>query len=228
MLLQKLLHNAKDILFPVYCLACNTEGSFVCEKCFQTLDCSGVFYCPICHATSDNGQVCITCDAALDRHVAVTKYEEGKLIGKILHTFKYEYAEDVLVVIRDMTEQFLTDYTFDIDSIIPIPLHKRRYVERGFNQAEKIACLVSQRIGKPLHNVLVRTRHTKKQAQLNRAERLNNLHNAFDMKTGEDIKNKRILLVDDVLTTGSTMEECARVLKQYGVTEVVGFTIARG
>ncbi|MFA6427616.1 MAG: ComF family protein [Candidatus Magasanikbacteria bacterium] len=231
-LIQKYLTTVKDIVFPMYCLGCNVEGSFVCEQCFKTLDLSGVFCCPVCHAKQPDGVCCEACrpQSSLDLHIAITPYQEHSLKGNIIHTLKYSYAQDILGTCEKIFLHFLSRYKLEADFLIPIPLHKRRYAERGFNQAELLAQIISNIMHIPLLKPLKRSRHTKQQAKLNRGGRLTNLANAFEIEeTQKDmIKNKTIIIVDDVFTTGSTMQECAKVLKENNATQTIGFTIARG
>ena len=228
--LESFLIRIKDYIFPVFCLGCKKEGDWLCENCFIKLNLTGVFACPVCHLSTDRGIVCQNCleKSVLNSHIAITKYEENGLVGKVIQTLKYSWAEDVLIVIEQMIERFVDNYPelfINIDFVVPVPLHKKRYVERGFNQAELIVRLVAKKINKPFKNVVERTRYTKQQAKLNRADRLENLQEAFS--SIEKLLGN-ILLVDDVFTTGSTMQECAKALKNAGVDKVVGFSIARG
>lgn len=230
--IDRIIILLKDIFFPAYCLGCDKEGEFVCADCYKTLSHRGVFCCPVCHQENLDGSCCDWCKdkTVVDKHVAVLLYREENLIGKIMHSFKYQYTEDISSVFESLIKDFFGHYNIEIDYIVPVPLHKRRYVERGFNQAEKIAEIVSKELNKPLQNILRRKRHTKQQAKLSRNDRLENLKGAFELdnKANVDLKNKVVLLVDDVFTTGSTMGECALVLKNSGVREVVGFSVARG
>ncbi|OIO19647.1 MAG: hypothetical protein COY69_01325 [Candidatus Magasanikbacteria bacterium CG_4_10_14_0_8_um_filter_32_14] len=225
-----LINYFKDIFFPVSCLNCNKEGSFVCEECLQTLDLSGVFCCPTCHKETKNGEYCNNCETTfIARHIAVTKYDEKTLIGEIIHSFKYQYVEELQIAITKMLEFFLSHYELkDIDVITFVPLHHRRYVERGFNQAEKIALVIGKILDKPTENLLKRVRYTEPQAKFKRQERLTNLQDAFAFDNKNVFVGKNILLVDDVFTTGSTIQECAKVLKNSGVEKVIGFSLARG
>jgi ComF family protein len=116
----------------------------------------------------------------------------------------------------------------DIDAIVPVPLHPRRHAERGFNQAELIAHIAADFIGKPVATTLRRTRYTENQAKLPKEEREKNIAGAFARHRGADAAGKRVLLVDDVYTTGATMQECARVLKAAGAISVSGFAVAHG
>lgn len=231
--LKKIWEKIKDYVFPVHCLGCEEEGIWLCSNCKKKIDITGCFYCPICHKQSDLGKCCEECkqESSLDSHIAISKYDENNLIGKVIQTLKYSYAEDVSKAIEDIIKDFLnTNYNIfsNIDLIVPVPLHKKRYVQRGFNQSDIIANLVFKNLDKKKENILERIRHTGQQAKLKREERLKNLSGAFKLKNNIDLKNKNILLVDDVFTTGSTLQECAKVLKDSGVSRVVGFSVARG
>jgi ComF family protein len=113
------------------------------------------------------------------------------------------------------------------DIIVPVPLHPTRQRERGFNQAGLLAELLSTRISIPCKRVLKRIRYTTTQTALDRAERMENLHNAFRLRKNADVRGLHVLLIDDVLTTGSTLSECARVLKRGGAISVHAATAAR-
>ena len=113
------------------------------------------------------------------------------------------------------------------DIIVPVPLHPTRQRERGFNQASLLAELLTAQISIPCKPVLKRIRYTTTQTALDRAERMENLHNAFRLRKNADVRGLHVLLIDDVLTTGSTLSECARVLKRAGAISVHAATAAR-
>ena len=113
------------------------------------------------------------------------------------------------------------------DVIVPVPLHPARERERGFNQAAVLAELLSRQVATPLRPVLERIRYTTTQTAFDRAERMENLHDAFRLRKKADVRELRVLLIDDVLTTGSTLSECARVLKGAGALSVHAATVAR-
>lgn len=220
----------KDTIFPAYCLGCNVEGKFVCSTCYKTLDISGVFCCPVCHLDNKTGAPCNECaqKISIDRHIAITAYHEDGLIGNMMHAFKYQYTQDIISVFEAIIKDFLNSHPLNVDIIIPVPLHKRRYVERGFNQAEILAQRVAIQLAIPMSNNVRRARYTRQQAKLNREERLKNLDSAFVVDDAEKLVGKHILIVDDVFTTGSTLNECAKALREVGVGEITSFSIARG
>jgi ComF family protein len=115
----------------------------------------------------------------------------------------------------------------EFDIIVPVPLHPTRLRERGFNQARLLAELLSARISIRCKRVLKRIRYTTTQTALDRAERIENLHNAFRLRKNADVRGLQVLLIDDVVTTGSTLSECARVLKRAGAISVYAATAAR-
>ena len=112
--------------------------------------------------------------------------------------------------------------------LIPVPLAKRREKERGFNQAELLATSLSEITSLPILKALIRTRNTKAQSTLVHEVRAQNMAKAFALAPEVDVKGLGIILVDDVYTTGATLEECARTLIQAGATEVWGLVVARG
>lgn len=224
-----------DFVFPVFCLGCNKEGEWLCGGCLDDfLKQSFVQACPVCHLNNNSGLLCLTCkpNSYLDKHFAAIEYGEDKLSGKIIHTFKYEYIESVFFVLEKVIEKYLsenTDKFSNIDFVVPVPLHPRRSAERGFNQAELIANKVAFCLKKEMRkDLIVRKKYTSNQAHLGREDRMKNISGAFGLSSDLNIKDKNILLVDDVFTTGSTMQECAKVLKDTEVSCVIGFTIVRG
>jgi ComF family protein len=120
--------------------------------------------------------------------------------------------------------------TNEIDFIVPVPLHRLRLKEREFNQSEILASRLAKYFNIPLiKNSLIRTRPTPPQANLSKEERLKNVNGAFKLRENELLKGKNILLIDDVFTTGSTVDQCAKVLKKEGKAREVGvFTLAKG
>ena len=232
-LLKKLLGNTKDYLFPLFCLGCDLEGVWLCEDCIKKISLNGVWCCPVCHRDGRVGFCCEQCDkkSALERHVAATTYKESSLAGRLISAYKYEYAEDVKSALSRLVRVFLLEYKdhfLDFDMVIPVPLHKRRFAERGYNQAKIISGILADELCLGSENLLKRNRATKQQVKLSRAERLVNVKDAFEIRKEVDLSGKKILLVDDVYTTGSTMNECAKTLRGSGALNVVGFSLARG
>lgn len=149
---------------------------------------------------------------------------------KLIHEFKYTRQIYLRYPVADWLIETLDDPRLDgrrFDRVIPVPLHPTRKRERGFNQAELLAELLARRAGLTMQAALERIRYTTTQTAFDRAERMENLHNAFRLRKKADVRGLRVLLIDDVMTTGSTLSECARVLKAGGAISVHAATAAR-
>jgi ComF family protein len=228
-----------NLLYPPHCALClaDTEaGIHLCESCRNSATRIEAPFCYVCsepHAGKIEGR--FTCGRCQERkfhfECTVTRYLHRGPVRECVHRFKYNrhfylrrelgrWLADTLTDSR-MTEQ-------RIDAIVPVPLHSTRKRERGFNQAAVLAELLGQKAGKPVLHALQRIRYTSTQTQFDRDTRMENLRNAFRMRQNVPVRKLHLLLVDDVLTTGSTVDECARVLKQAGAASVRVATVARG
>ncbi len=154
---------------------------------------------------------------------------EGAL-REAIHGFKYQNEFDRLRSLQagliNAYERFAREAQWEV--LIPVPLHPLRQRERGFNQAEELARGLSRSVGLPVVKGLNRSRETPRQALLSRAARLRNLRDAFECLKPEAFHEKRVLLIDDVFTTGATANACARVLRKAGALQVGVLTVARG
>jgi len=220
-----------QMLFPAYCLGCGQEGGVLCIKCGQDLSWQKIELCPVCRAESLSGKICLKCvDVSLAGALAGSVYEETGLIGKLIKNFKYEYSteagRELCKLVSDQVRG-MKDFFINFDMLVPVPLHSRRWAERGFNQAEILAMTIAKESGVQISACcLRRIKNTPRQAGLSRTDRVNNLKDAFLCQ--ENVSGRKILLVDDVLTTGTTLIECARILRASGAKEVWGYTVARG
>src|SRR5215470_258787 len=161
---------------------------------------------------------------------AVAAYRGRGIVRDVIHEFKYNRQIHLRHLVARwlraaLDDERLRDRQFDV--IVPVPLHPARHRERGFNQASLLAELLSAHTSIPCKPLLKRIRYTTTQTALDRSERMENLHNAFRLRQNVDVRGLRMLLIDDVLTTGSTLSECARVLKRAGALSVHAATAAR-
>ena len=201
----------------------------LCRKCQKQIITVQAPICPECSKLSENGQYCQRCQKgkALKGIIVATYYEEGP-IKEMIHNFKYNHALELKKVLSDLLIQAVSQKTFDF--ITFTPLHKRRLAERGFNQAEILAEKIAKKLKIPCEPLLIKTKSTKRQVGLTGQKRRENLEKVFKVKSYkvESLKGKKILVVDDITTTGTTLDECAKVLKSAGAKEVWGLVVARG
>jgi competence protein ComFC len=205
-----------DVLFPQLCVQCETMGSFLCKRCLSKI-------------TYYDGPIEIKIpDLALDEVWSLAEYKEP--IASAVTTLKYQSIKGVGEMLGAMLAK---RFSFSTSTVITaVPLHKKRKAERGFNQAEVIAKELAKQKQLPYIELLKRKRATTSQVVAGTREaRLSQLSGAFECNQNIDfsfIKNNEIILIDDVLTTGATLNECAQVLKAVNATKVVGLTVAHG
>ncbi|MFH1711646.1 MAG: phosphoribosyltransferase family protein [Patescibacteria group bacterium] len=147
----------------------------------------------------------------------------------MIHYLKYNGVTESAPILADLLIDQLIDEDIPDDIIITVvPLHSKKYLERGFNQSEMLAKIVAKKLGLSYQCVLSRIRETESQVKLKGDKRRENLVDAFASVPRISIENKTIMIIDDVSTTGTTLEECARVLRASGARRVYGLVVARG
>ena len=233
-----LLEAAVSLLYPPVCTICGRTvraGEYLCNDCeAKTIR----IVPPFCEKCSESFEGSIsepfTCANCAHRTMhfdaAVAAYRGRGVVRQIIHEFKYGRQIHLQHLVARWLRAALDDERLrgrKFDVIVPVPLHASRQRERGFNQAKLIAQSLSADTSIPARPLLERVRYTTTQTALDRAERMENLHNAFRLRKKADVRALRVLLVDDVLTTGSTLSECARVLKRAGALSVHAATAAR-
>lgn len=175
---------------------------------------------------------CANCgDRELFFEFATAAYRSRGIVRDLIHRFKYDRHMHLGPLLARMLSEGFRDPRLaaePVDAIVPVPLHPARLRQREFNQSAILAALAGHRIGLPVLDCLQRRRYTASQTHFHREERFRNLKGVFTCKRGTTVEGKRVALVDDVLTTGSTADGCARVLRQAGASAVVVITIARG
>lgn len=220
-----------DFFYPKRCVGCDASGTFLCERCLEKLRLHRVQGCPICRTPRRRGMLCDACRGltALDRLFVLAPYEKGRLLPQVIQSMKYRHTQELAVRLgRWMGENVSSDFLSGADLLVPVPLHPQRQKERGYNQAELLAKGVSERFPLPVSGMVIRTRPTSPQAQLSRTDRLKNVVDAFQVKSNTALLNKKIVLIDDVCSTGSTLQACACAIKKAGAAEVWAVVLARG
>ena len=241
LLFRSLLIGLKDLIYPNYCLACKNKigqkirEDFICESCQQKIQINKPPFCFYCGRTLDeNNREKNTCSECLgvkfdyDRAFSPCKY--NGTIKKMIHEFKYSGRDYLGKNLGKIMNNFIKEYNlpvFLMDFIIPIPLHNTRLRQREFNQAQILSEHIAREFNKKmLPKVLIRTKATKTQTELSHKERALNIENSFSITNPQLIKDKNLLLIDDVLTTGSTLNEAAKSLKAAGAKMVLVMTLA--
>ncbi len=225
--MQPFLETLADLFYPQWCVACDQRASDVlCRTCFEALPLVGRPACGRCGLpTAFEAPVCEACknvDFAFDTARAALRYEGA---GKALvHALKYRAYTPIVerVAAPLISEAVRGEGGFD--AVVPVPLHRSRLRKRGFNQAGLLARGVAGRIGAPLSDTLQAVRGTRDQVELSAAERRTNVADAFSAK---DRTRGKVLLVDDVFTTGATTSACAAALLKAGAAETHAVTLCR-
>lgn len=229
MAVNRIKSNLLDLVFPHLCIGCNKEGRILCQDCRNKLTINPQKICPICKM-ADEVRNCV--GSPLDNLWALSHYQDY-LVAESVQKLKYEYLTDF---IQDYWKAYLKKFwqlnknVINNDHLlISVPLHKKRFLERGFNQSELIAGELAAISGLPIEkDLLKRTIYNEPQVGLNGSRRLENIKGIFSVnyKALSRSWNKEIILIDDVYTTGSTMSECAKILKSAGFKRINGLVLA--
>lgn len=220
--------NVLDLLFPKFCLGCGKWGSYVCSSCFLNIHQIPYLKCPVCNRASVDGCTHLRCKKrfGIDRLISFFPYTG--IVQKAIKTIKYRYAYNVA---GDLLRFASLPELPKKSVFVPIPLHPSRSRLRGFNQAEIIARVLSKRVDIPVRtDILKRIRKTVPQVDMkNREDRLSNMKGVFVVNKGilPSVQQNTLILVDDVYTTGATMQSACEALKRAGVKTVWGLTIAQ-
>ena len=232
-----------DLLFPRRCLGCaellsDYSAAQLCRPCWKQLEFKGDFACAFCSAPVVLGKTCPFCrrdGRQLDRLLVAADYNEP-LVEKSLKAFKYKFVrslgEDIahwLCSYLEKNNLLVRVFAEDIPLLVPVPLHRRRLNWRGCNQSALLAESIAKYFNWPLQtDLLKRSRNQPPQAEIkNRLERVQRMQGMFSCTSSAAVTNKTVLLLDDVSTTGSTLEDCARALKGAGAKAVVALVLAR-
>ena len=216
-----------DFFLPRFCISCKNKLSLneviVCENCYNRVEVT-----PIKRIEAEYKRKFAQEKVISDFHSAFI-FHEGQEIQALIHSLKYDKNYKVGNFLGKVTSELLLDKiaSWNCDIIIPIPLHSLRKADRGFNQAREIAKGISKNINIPMKaNILKRVRFTKTQTKLNLKERKENIEGAFKLNNFKDIKGKNIILIDDVITTGATITECAKILLIGGANKIYALSVA--
>lgn len=225
-------------LFPAHCISCQKQGAYLCKSCKKKLI-PHPEICPLCHRFSANYETCLDCKSDKHRYLEwiIIPFSYSNEIKKLILKLKYGHKKDVI--------DFLTDrliLTIQINKKLPtflipnssflisyVPSHRyRKYFTKWYNQSELLAKNLAKKLWLPCSQLVQKTKYTKSQAGLDRKARLKNLKNAFSLKKTNLTGNETVILIDDVTTTWSTLNQIAKTIKNsYPKVKIWGLVIAR-
>jgi ComF family protein len=241
---MKFLSQLIDIIYPPRCHICNQflspderiSSSFqLCNDCFSSLTPITHPMCTICGMPfPDSTGLDHLCENCLRKKpwydFLKSPYIYSGPIMESIQKFKYNAETHLASSLGHLLSSFVKEWIPNRKDfvIVPVPLHKKRLKERGFNQSLLLAKALASDLGNQLDYLsFIRKRYTQAQTGLKREARRKNVKDAFSIIDPANFKDKKILLVDDVFTTGYTLNECARILKKSGATQVICITLAR-
>jgi len=226
-----------SLFFPAHCGGCDCrlgEGEspgMLCAECrVKIISLSGQL-CPVCSHPMAGHFQCPNCEGRLWHlsMIVAASRQEG-LVREMIHRFKYGRDQSLVRPLAHLLPSALQDSRIRekrFDAIVPVPLHPLRERERGFNQSALLAAQLGKYLNLPVRPMLKRIRVTAPQARFDRHQRMENLAGAFDLR-GMVSEGAKLLLVDDVTTTGATFDACASVLREAGGAEDCAVSVARG
>ena len=239
-----------DFLYPPFCFICKKdtfgeENKFVCKSCLDQIEEIEPPFCTKCGKSFPSKEaflniekpVCGRCEKKSEniyysRTIGLGKYDS--VLKELIHLYKYNKKKELEKVLTALLMRKIKadSKTLQADLIVPVPLHWIKKRKRGFNQSEELGRYISKKLKIPMANYLKRRKNTKPQIGLSGEERRRNVKNAFGVRwlsrrlgifynySFYSIKDKSIVLIDDVVTTGATVNECSKVLKRAGAKEV--------
>ena len=228
---RDVLKPVLELVYPTYCGGCGRQGDVLCRACldsFCPVDRIGT--CPVCGGWTGAAVECGACiiDPAFFERGHFGYLFEGP-VREALHAFKFRGRKDVGRALVQTLEDLITFMASDFDLIVPMPVTEKRLRARGFNQSFIVSEEISRITGKPVdHHTLRKTRETQDQYTLPKKERQKNLVRAFSIEgSGEALKGKRVLLVDDLYTTGNTAREASKTIARAKTGAILFFALAR-
>ena len=211
------INSALDYFFPPICGMCGEiNENYICNNCYENI--KKIKKCVINEYNNRN----------FSKHLYIFRYE-GIIRNKIIE-YKFEdkgylYKMFAKIILSDKkTGNFIKKY----DVIIPVPISKKRKKKRGYNQSELVANELAQKLNQDIWtDIIIKKKDNKPQSELNKLERIKNVEDIYEINKPIEVKNKKVLLLDDIYTTGSTVNEIARKLKQNQTQEIGVITLAK-
>ena len=226
--MDKWLEAGLNLLFPPHCAACGRRGAWLCDACIEAIIRFAPPLCPQCGQPRRAATLCPVCR----RHPSLLAGIRSlgpfmRPLQQAIHALKYEGLRALAPLLADLLAEYWRCQPLPVDALVPVPLHRARERRRGYNQAVLLARELSKRVNIPvLAEAVVRRRDTPPQVGLSREARYENMKEAFAVGRVSPV-GRHVLLLDDVLTTGATLEACAAPLLAAGARNVWALTLAR-
>ncbi len=226
--LTKFKKIALDLLFPQWCIGCGREGDYICESCRQTLSVITPPICPRCGRPQSQGILCTGCvDWSAEIDGIRSPFLFDGMIRRAIHELKYRNLRALAPSLAEFLHDYLIENPVTGDVLVPVPLHRKRHRERGYNQSALLARELGRLNGLPVvEGCLVRQSYAPPQASsASVGERRDNVADTFACRDGQ-LWGREVILVDDVSTSGATLDACAGVLKSAGAAAVWGLVLS--
>jgi competence protein ComFC len=217
-----------DFIYPPVCAGCGKPGVAFCENCLRKTVPIKDPVCKICGKSILQPGICSSCKSNPPPYTALRSWAEfDDPLREALHSLKYKSNLGVVEIFVDKLTTMVAQNDWNFDIIVPVPTSKMHERERGYNQAKMIALPLSWKLHIPLaDNVVTRIKATESQIHLSNEERFKNLEGAFSANSAK-LKTKKVLLVDDIVTTGATMISCSKTLLEAGCSSIYCVTVAQ-
>ena len=227
-----------DLLFPKRCIQCKTFGSYLCTNCFATITFCDMMVCTVCQKQAIGGLTHPVCKTRSSIDGVFPSLVYKGVVKKLVYVFKYPpYLTDLQAQLIELfyegliqKEQFMS-LLKEPSMFVPIPLHASKFRKRGYNQSALLAKGLAKKLEIDVFDYLKRVKSTKTQVGLSKDDRRGNIAEAFALQLASNDEIKRynqVFLIDDVVTSGATLREAAKVLKKAGFQKVWGLTLAHG
>jgi len=228
--INKIKNFILDVLFPRICVNCNKfiKYGVACDKCMEQIKIYNSCACAYCGKRLPTAKK--TCHSK-EPYILAAVADYNDVLREIIHALKYKKITDAAEPLAEIAVKFIKSSSLPLKNriLVPVPLHKKRERERGFNQAELIAAKISSAINLPINlKLLERAKNTEPQFQIKtKEEKATNISGCFNAAHPDKIKGKQIILIDDITTSGATLREAALTLKKEGAKNIIALVIAR-
>ncbi len=220
---------ALNLIFPKRCIGCGQEGDFICPSCRSSLPRIMPPFCPRCGSPQASGIICPSCVNWQARIEGIrSPFRFDGVVRQAVHQLKYRGLTALAAPLAGFINEYLANNPMPSDVLVPVPLHPKRLRERGYNQSALLARELGRLAGLPVsHGCLVRQSYTTPQVGTSSvAQRRSNIAGAF-VCADRKLEGRQVLLIDDVSTSGATLDACAAALKAAGAVSVWGLVLAK-